>query len=252
MDRKNQMNHLKELNTIVSDIITAKSHDVQVEAGQRLLAYTVRKEIDRELTDLAENIAMLMIQKEGRDLHLEFMDDDLQKASNLLHTAKHDPLTGLANRGLFYETLDAVFETAEKEGGKLALILLDLDNFKPVNDTHGHDAGDELLRQVAVRIKSETGDTGISARLGGDEFVVLLPDLQDEKAAFTMAQKILLSLKKPFSLISTTVFIDSSIGISFLDETTQGPRSLLKHADLAMYEAKKAGRGRYVVHFKKD
>jgi diguanylate cyclase (GGDEF)-like protein len=245
MGRKNQMSELKELNTIVSDIITADSPDLQLEAGQRLLAYTVRKDIDRELTDLAENIAMLMIQKESRDLHLEFMDDKL-------HTARHDPLTGLANRGLFYEKLEAIFETAQKEGRKLALILLDLDKFKPVNDTHGHDAGDALLKQVAVRIKSETGNAGIPARLGGDEFVVLLPDLQDEKGAFTLAQKILLSLKKPFNLTSATVFIDSSIGISFLDETTQGSKALLKHADLAMYEAKKAGGGRYVVHMEKN
>lgn len=245
------MNPLKELNTIVSDIITADCHGTQLEAGQRLLAYTVCKDIDEEHRSLAENIAMLMIQKEGRDLHLEFMDDDLQKTNTALHEAKHDPLTGLASRGLFYETLDAAFETSQKEGKKLALILLDLDNFKPVNDTHGHDAGDALLSQVALRIKDEAGDAGISARLGGDEFVVLLPDLQDEKEAFTLAQKILLRLKKPFKLVSATVFIDSSLGISFLDKTTQGSRSLLKNADLAMYEAKKAGRGRYVAHGKK-
>ncbi|MCP4120017.1 MAG: GGDEF domain-containing protein [Desulfobacteraceae bacterium] len=245
------MTDLKELNAIVSDIITADCHDTQLKAGQRLLAYTVRKDIDRELAELAENIAMLMIQKEGRDLHLEFMDKNLQKTSNQLHQAKHDPLTGLPNRGLFHETLDAVFEKAQRKGGKLALLLLDLDKFKPVNDTHGHDAGDELLSQVGERIKSETGDAGISARLGGDEFVVLLPDLKEEEEAFTTARKILLSLKKPFDLTSATVFINSSIGISFLEKTTKGPRSLLKQADLAMYEAKKAGRGRYVVHTEK-
>ncbi|MBI9089831.1 MAG: GGDEF domain-containing protein [Desulfobacterium sp.] len=245
------MNPLKELNTIVSDIITADSHDSQLEAGQKLLAYTVCTAVDEEFRELAENIAMLMIQKEGRDLHLEFMDDDLQKTSTALHEAKHDPLTGLASRGLFYETLDAAFEKSQKEGNKLALILLDLDNFKPVNDTHGHDAGDALLSQAALRIKDATGDAGMSARLGGDEFVVLLPDLQDEKEAFTIAQKILLRLKKPFKLASATVFIDSSLGISFLDETTQESRALLKHADLAMYEAKKAGRGRYVAYTEK-
>lgn len=240
-----QMDDLKELNTIVSDIITANSHDLQLETGQKLIAYTVRRDVAGELRALAENIALLMIQKEGRDLHLEFKDDDL-------HKAKHDPLTGLANRGLFYETLDAAFEVSEKENKILAVLLLDLDRFKPVNDTYGHDAGDALLSQVASRIKAAAGDAGISARLGGDEFVVLLPDLRDKSEAYTMAQNIILSLKKPFALISGTVFIDSSLGISFMDKNITGPRALLKNADLAMYEAKKAGRGRYVTHITKD
>ena len=105
---------------------------------------------------------------------------------------------------------------------------------------------------MASRIKAVTCDAGISARLGGDEFVVLLPDLQDKREAYAIAQKIILSLKKPFKLISGTVFIDSSLGISFMDKSTKGSRALLKNADLAMYEAKKAGRGRYVTHIEKD
>jgi len=254
MDKKkqNHIKNIKELNKIVSDIITANSNDTEMEAGQKLFVYSIQQDIDEELRALAENIAMLMIQKEGRELHLEFMDEDLKKTSHDLYTAKHDPLTGLANRGLFYEILDAEFAVSREKGKKLALILLDLDKFKPVNDTYGHDAGDALLSQVALRIKDVTGDYGIAARLGGDEFVVLLTDLQNEKDAYTIAQRVLLSLKKPYQLDSATVFIDSSIGISFLEKTTQGPRFLVKNADLAMYEAKKTGRGRYVVHIKKQ
>lgn len=234
------------------DIITANSYGAQMETGQKLFAYTVRQDIDGELREFAENIAMLMIQKEGRELHLEFMNEDLQETSHQLQIAKHDPLTLLPNRGLFYEKLATFFEVSQKEGKKLALILLDLDNFKPVNDTYGHDAGDALLGQVALRITAVVGDFGITARLGGDEFVVLLPDLQNKKEAYAIAQKILLSLKKPFKLTPAMVFIDSSIGICFLDKTTQGPRTLLKNADLAMYEAKKAGRGRYVAHINEE
>lgn len=234
------------------DIITANSYEVQMATGQKLFAYTVRQDIDEELREFAENIAMLMIQKEGRELQLEFMNDDLQKTSLQLHLAKHDPVTQLPNRGLLYEKLAVLFEVSQRKGKKLALILLDLDKFKPVNDTYGHDAGDALLGQVALRITSVVGDSGITARLGGDEFVVLLPDLQNKKEAYAIAQKILLSIKKPFKLTSSTVFIDSSIGICFLDKTTKGPRMLLKNADLAMYEAKKMGRGRYVAHIKKE
>ncbi len=246
------MSDIKELNQIVRDIITANSYGAQMETGQKLFAYSVRRDIDEELRALAENIAMLMIQKEGRELHLEFLNDDLQKTSRQLHAAKHDPLTHLPNRGLFYEKLAALFEISQKKGKKLALILLDLDNFKPVNDTHGHDAGDALLGQVALRITEVVKDSGIAARLGGDEFVVLLPDMQNKKEAYAIAQKILLSIKKPFKLTSAMVFIDSSIGICFLDQTTKGPRTLLKNADLAMYEAKKAGRGRYVAHINEE
>ena len=242
------MTDITELNQLVMNIITANSYGAQMAAGQQLFAYTARQDIDEGLREFAENIAMLMIQKEGRELHLEFMNEDLQKAGVDLHQAKHDPLTRLPNRGLFYETLTTLFESAKGENKSLALILLDLDKFKPVNDTYGHDAGDTLLREVAARIKEVVGTSGVPARLGGDEFVVLLPDLSGEKEVHTIAQKLLFSIKQPFLLGATTVFIDSSIGISFLEKKTSGPRALLKNADRAMYQAKKTGRGRYVAH----
>jgi len=246
------MNGIKELNQIVLNIITANTHESQMESGKKLFTYTVREDIDKDLREFAENIAMLMIQKEGRELHLEFMNQNLQKTSNELHDAKLDPLTRLPNRGLFYENLKEIFDVSQKEGGELALLLLDLDGFKSVNDTHGHDAGDALLIQVASRLKTVVGDSGIPARLGGDEFVVILPNLKDKKYAVTIAQKILISIKKPFKMSTTTVFIDSSIGISFMEKTTTDPSALLKNADLAMYRAKKTGRGRYVAHVQKN
>ena len=249
MDQMNQsMNQVKALNKIVLKILSARSHGARVKAGQRLIDYSVTPEIYEQLRDLAENIAMLMVQKEGRDLHLEFMDCDLKKVGKKLQQARLDSLTGLPNRGVFYESLDRIFERSKKEGSKLALILLDQDRFKPVNDTHGHDAGDLLLQQVALRIKGSVDGSGFAARLGGDEFVVLLPDLTADADACIVAQKILSALKQPFDLVSTMVSIDSSMGISFLEKETPGSRELLKAADLAMYEAKKAGRGRYVVH----
>ncbi len=189
-----------------------------------------------------------MIQKEGRELHLEFMNDDLKKTNRQLHVAKHDTLTHLPNRGLLYERLEELFNLSRKDNQSLAVILLDLDKFKPINDAYGHDAGDELLGQVALRITAAVGDTGFTARLGGDEFVVLLPDLTDKTLVYSIAQKMLLTIKKPFQLTPAEVFIDCSIGICFLDQTTTNPRALLKNADLAMYEAKKTGRGRYVAH----
>ncbi len=241
------MNQIKTLNKIVLAILSANSHEVKVAAGQRLIDYSINPEICELLQDLAENIAMLMVQKEGKELHLLFMDYDLKKIGKALEHAKLDPLTGLANRGLFYEILDREFERSKKEKTKLALILIDLDNFKPVNDTHGHDAGDRLIQQVASRIKVCVKESGFAARLGGDEFIVLLPDLTRVKEACTLAKAILLSLKQPFDITSAIVSIDSTIGISFLEQATQGCRELLKEADLAMYEAKRSGRGQYLI-----
>lgn len=241
------MTDITELNQLVMNIITTNSYGAQMAAGQQLFAYTARQDIDEGLREFAENIAMLMIQKEGRELNLEFVNEDLQKTSQQLHVAKHDPLTHLPNRGLLYERLEELFDISKKENTSLALILLDLDKFKPVNDTYGHETGDDLLGQVALRITAAVGDAGFTARLGGDEFVVLLPEA-DKTLVYTIAQKILLAIKKPFSLTPGKVFIDSSIGICFLDQATTSPRALLKNADLAMYEAKKAGRGSYVAH----
>ena len=239
--------HIRTLNNIVLEILSTNSYGAKITAGQRLIDYSIDPEICELLQDLAENIAMLMVQKEGRELHLIFKDSDLKKMGRALEKAKLDPLTGLANRGLFYETLDAAFERSKKDGTKLALILIDLDNFKPVNDTHGHDAGDRLLQQVASRIKACVKNLGLAARLGGDEFIVLLPDLTGEKDACVMAETILLTLKQPFDIVSAIVSIDSSIGISFLEQETQEGRELIKVADLAMYEAKRSGRGQCLV-----
>lgn len=244
---KKLIDQVKALDRIVLEILSAKSYEVKIASGQRLIDYSIDSEICEQLQDLSENIAMLMVQKEGRELHLEFMEGDLNKVGRALEKAKLDPLTGLANRGLFYETLDMTFERSKKEETKLALILIDLDNFKPVNDAHGHDAGDRMLQQVASRIKDCVKKTGFAARLGGDEFIVLLPCLSQKKDVYTLAEAILMALKKPFDIVSAMVSIDSSIGISFLEQETQCSRELLKNADLAMYEAKRSGRGHCLV-----
>ncbi|MCG8619807.1 MAG: GGDEF domain-containing protein [Desulfobacterales bacterium] len=242
------MTHLEELNTTISNIIKATSYEAQLEAGKDLFAFTVRKDVDDTIRELAENIAMLMIQKEGRELHLEFLFQDLKAADEDLYNAKHDPLTGLPNRALFYEILAQHFDGCKKEGKKAALIIIDLDKFKPINDTYGHDAGDGLLVDVAERLKTVVGERGFPARLGGDEFVVLFPEPESENEVHTLVQNILLSIKKPFDIEGKHAFIDSSIGISFLENTMEEPGAWLKRADQAMYGAKKAGRGRYVVY----
>ncbi|MEV4280732.1 GGDEF domain-containing protein [Actinoplanes xinjiangensis] len=155
-----------------------------------------------------------------------------------VHEAKHDPLTRLPNRALF---LQRVEETIT--GGAAALLYLDLDLFKQVNDTLGHAAGDELLRAVAGRLRAAIRDTDMPARLGGDEFAVLLDPLTYRDQARDIAQRVIDSIARPYDIAGRTVLTRASVGVAY-----SGGRSaerLLEEADLAMYRAKKTRKGTY-------
>jgi diguanylate cyclase (GGDEF)-like protein len=163
----------------------------------------------------------------------------LDKArAEALHRATHDPLTGLANRALFNERL-------ERSPLPLALLALDLDRFKHVNDTMGHEAGDELLRQVAKRLTQIVADKGIVARLGGDEFMVLVPGATDAPALGELASRIVAAIAKPFTLGRETANIGVSVGIA--TALTDEREDLVSRADFALYDAKESGRNTYRV-----
>ncbi|MEO7481930.1 MAG: EAL domain-containing protein [Sulfuriferula sp.] len=162
--------------------------------------------------------------------------------------ARFDPLTGLANRAAFQEYLDRVTAHAQRHGGNVALLYLDLDHFKNINDTLGHQAGDDLLRIVAARIKAGVRNEDYVARLGGDEFTVLVVGNQAARAAASVAQKILETLNEPINLLSRDYIVSASIGISALrgSVTTTGgtvvlddAQELMRQADTAMYRAKR-------------
>ncbi|HXW31951.1 MAG TPA: EAL domain-containing protein, partial [Acidimicrobiales bacterium] len=158
----------------------------------------------------------------------------------LSHKASHDPLTGLANRALFRSRLQDSVDTVESG---LAVLFIDLDDFKVVNDTLGHEAGDQLLSVVASRIErcARTGD--VAARVGGDEFAVLLHDV-DDAAATAVADRILADLRAPMALDGRRVSTRASIGLVMVDH--RGPADeFMRQADIAMYSAKHAGKGRY-------
>ncbi len=161
------------------------------------------------------------------------------------HLASHDILTNLPNRSLFMDRLRVALANARRHDNGVALLFVDLDGFKPINDTLGHDAGDELLRQVATRLNECVRESDTVGRYGGDEFTVLLGDLDDRKDAEVVAEKILQSLSEPFSVEYHTVGIGCSIGVAVFPEHGGSPESLIKQSDAAMYEAKHAGRGGY-------
>jgi diguanylate cyclase (GGDEF)-like protein/PAS domain S-box-containing protein len=161
---------------------------------------------------------------------------------HMLHMAQYDTLTHLPNRALFNDRLQQAIAAAQRNKTRLALMFIDLDKFKPVNDTYGHGVGDMLLKEVAMRIQICLRESDTAARIGGDEFVVLLPAIESQKDASRVGEKILLALNKPFVLAGHTLEISGSIGVAVYPEHGKVDKLLVKSADIAMYHAKKNGR----------
>lgn len=156
--------------------------------------------------------------------------------------AYYDQLTGLQNRLLFKDQLRAALSSAEREGHHLALLYLDLDHFKRINDTLGHEAGDRLLVEVAQRLKNCLREEDSIARLGGDEFAILLKQVESAQYSFVVAKKIIAELNRPLILLGQEVVVGVSIGITLAPDDSRDIDVLMKNADLAMYQAKYQGR----------
>lgn len=172
-------------------------------------------------------------------------DAKLQHAQRIEYLAYHDGLTALPNRSLFNKLLSQAISQAQRHQRRLAVAFIDLDRFKQINDTLGHEAGDELLKEVATRLKACLRDSDTVARLGGDEFVVLLSELEEEKYAATVAQKIIATIAKPFVLLSQEFRVTASIGISTYPIDGPDAQTLTKNADIAMYQAKEDGKNNF-------
>jgi diguanylate cyclase (GGDEF)-like protein len=164
-------------------------------------------------------------------------------AANSRHQASHDPLTGLANRRLLNDELNRVVRDAAELGEPAALLLLDLDGFKGVNDTQGHQTGDALLQHVATRLTGVVRRSDLVARLGGDEFAVLLPGTHAVDEVRTIATTILDEIRRPIELGETTAAVSASIGVAFCPDDTTDHEQLFRYADTAMYTAKRGGLG---------
>ena len=169
----------------------------------------------------------------------------LELAQRIEYLAYHDGLTGLPNRSMFSKLLAQSISESRRYDRHLAVAFLDLDRFKQINDTLGHEAGDQLLKEVAARLRTCVRDSDTVARLGGDEFVLLLPALDDGKYAATVAQKILAVIAGPFTLIGHEFRITTSIGISTYPQDGLDEQTLTKNADIAMYQAKAEGKNNF-------
>ena len=168
-------------------------------------------------------------------------------SAQLSHQALHDSLTGLPNRVLFEDRLSQAHTRTARRGGWNAVMLLDLDDFKEVNDSLGHLVGDELLRALARRFEEVTRSTDTLCRFGGDEFIYLAEELASPAQAEEVAERLLGALAEPFSLAGTQVEQHASIGAVVFDGTSKGWTELIGDADTALYEAKRQGKGRHVV-----
>jgi diguanylate cyclase (GGDEF)-like protein len=155
--------------------------------------------------------------------------------------ARHDSLTGLINRHAFEERLEGALARCRRYGRRAALLAIDLDGFKPVNDVHGHAIGDELLRRLAARIAAMTRETDTACRMGGDEFVLLVEDVTQEKHVEAQATRLLASLMRPIELAGSAIEVAASIGIAIFPASGEDSESLMRSADRAMYEAKSKG-----------
>jgi diguanylate cyclase (GGDEF)-like protein/PAS domain S-box-containing protein len=189
------------------------------------------------------------VEHEDRTLHIFLKDIDERKCleRRIAHQAFHDALTNLPNRLLFVDRLCHAQSRAKRQGKGVGVLFLDLDNFKIINDSLGHEAGDELLKVIADRLKHALRPEDTIGRIGGDEFTVLLEDLHGIDEAIEVADRIVADFKMPFNLSMGEVFAGTSIGVAYASAGDYVPEDLLRDADTAMYQAKTRGRLGYVV-----
>lgn len=210
------------------------SGEVQVHAGDdstRTLLVNLAPDLDRN--GIVSRISGL-----GRDITAQRQTED-----DLAYRATHDALTGLPNRSLLFDHLTMALARAARESLPVAILFCDLDRFKAVNDTYGHEAGDELLREVAERLRAAVRPSDTVARLAGDEFVVVCEQIESEIEALSIADRITRTIAEPFSLAAGQAEVTASLGVA-LSEPGDATADLLQEADSAMYRAKRAGRAR--------
>ncbi|MEZ5744761.1 MAG: EAL domain-containing protein [Sphingomonadaceae bacterium] len=198
-------------------------------------------------TSMASAVAVvaLLVLGTGVSTHLVEQQTFTRSQDELVHIAMHDALTRLANRHHFTEALNKECHRLVSEGAGFALLMVDLDRFKPINDTFGHPAGDEVLRKVAERLRRAVREDDLIARIGGDEFAIILRNIDDQQQVEGIAARIVDVLRRPFLVKGAVAEMSGSVGIAFAPQHGDEVAELVQHADLALYSAKDEGRERY-------
>jgi diguanylate cyclase (GGDEF)-like protein/PAS domain S-box-containing protein len=245
--------------TMYRDMIHPSDRDMVLAAMARLLAKDAPSS-SMEFRILTKAGAVRWVENrntpvrngEARLIEIEGILTDIteRKAAEekIKQLARTDVLTGLANRMTFDDRLNQLFAAAQRGAHAFAVLYLDLDRFKEINDTLGHHAGDRLLQEVAGRLQNATRQIDLVARLGGDEFAILQGEVRDSSEAGTLAAKLIQVVSTPYSIDGSELRIGASVGISLYTADVDRPDALLKQADQALYRVKRAGRGQYRFH----
>jgi diguanylate cyclase (GGDEF)-like protein len=159
--------------------------------------------------------------------------------------SQHDPLTGLPNRALIHGFAEPMLAAARRSGALVAVLFVDMDRFKPINDEHGHAVGDEVLKEIARRLRTSVRESDLVGRLGGDEFLLVLNDVRSTDSAMRVARVCISRLGQPYRIDSLELRTTPSIGISLFPQHGRDIDALIRHADAAMYEAKQQVRNRF-------
>ncbi|MEG3619662.1 diguanylate cyclase [Magnetovibrio sp. PR-2] len=212
-------------------------------AGLVLFANVVlRRQVLKRTAQLKDAYDMMELRVDERTRELQDANDQLD------YMARHDALTGLPNRRWFSEHLEECLKDAKRRQAPLAVMFLDLDEFKAINDTFGHDMGDVVLIETAKRIRRVLRESDKLARLGGDEFIIMLTELTSPNDAHLVAEKVISILSEPFDLSVGEQKLGVSIGISLFPQHGSDTETMLSNADVAMYDAKRAGKNTFAVY----
>jgi diguanylate cyclase (GGDEF)-like protein len=252
--------HLLKIGTPYETIVTDRMSRGLVKGNTSANAVKTRA---AELANLAPNSSRIDEFADGRSVllsrqpmegggWLSIMEDITERRraeAEIVHLARHDVLTGLANRAQFNEKLEEAGKRLRRGGAAITVMMIDLDRFKAVNDTLGHAAGDALLVEVGRRLQSNIRETDLLARLGGDEFAIIQEGGQSQhEGAIALAVRIIRAISEPFDLGGVEASVGTSIGIAMAPEHGNDPEALLKHADLALYNAKDNGRNDFRIY----
>ncbi|MGI9272604.1 MAG: EAL domain-containing protein [Woeseiaceae bacterium] len=247
--------------TAVDKVVQSMPNSLRLNIHRKWVAVSIEKETDYALFYQTTAVAAVLLfvlflrfaevrkhREEMRDKNTKLKDINSQleqQTDSAMHLAHHDQLTGLPNRAKLLEDLDHSIKLCSRTATKLAVLFLDLDRFKHVNDSLGHDVGDMLLKEVAKRLRSLLRDTDTLCRLGGDEFVVVLEPVSDAYSPCIVAQRIVDDLEQTFRIGKHSIDIGTSIGIAVCPDDSDDLNTIIKYADSAMYSAKEDGRNGY-------
>ena len=233
------------------DIVPPEQAEVFWKIDDQVFSTGEENENEEELTDRSGRLRRIVTRKrrvfvgDGVPVLVAVITDITAFREAEAHSrflAFHDPLSGLANRTLLTERVDHELARMSLSGRPCALLYIDLDRFKDVNDSHGHQAGDELIRDFATRLTALVRTTDTVARLGGDEFAILISDVEDPESIKNLCSRVLVAASEPFDIAGMNVYVDASIGVVIADRFDLRCADLLRKADVALYKAKSDGR----------